>query len=56
MTHCIDERKNEVIEDYQCGGGISFICRKYKCTKVTALRRLKKWGVYKADKFRGPLG
>ena len=50
----IDERKDEVLEDYRCGASIYFLSRKYKCTRNTVTSRLKAWGVYELDKFRGP--
>ncbi len=44
MVH-LEDRKEEIIADYEYGASISFLSRKYRCAYNTMNNILKKWGV-----------
>ena len=53
MAQMIDERKEDVLEDYKHGATTTFLAAKYKCSRNTVVKRLTEWGVYKKGKFNG---
>ena len=52
MKH-LDQRKDEILEDYSFEAPLTFLGRKYGCTRDTMRVYLIKWGVYREKKFGG---
>ena len=46
MVH-LEEKKEQIIEDYNNGASISFLARKYKCAYNTMKKILIAWGAKK---------
>ena len=53
MKH-LEQRKDEILVDYSFQADLSFLGRKYGCTRDTMRGTLIKWGAYKPKESKRP--
>ena len=54
MKH-LEQKKEDILEDYSYDADLSFLGRKYSCTRDTMRRTLTRWGMYKPKESKRPI-